>query len=158
MSFYGQKDGLFWPSYFFPDLKDQPKEISRKISDIKQFAGEYRGDFFEVLMLSRTSQAPPHWYDPDNHAPRLACERVALKFMLVDSNFAADFLSEEELDKAQDTYARKQHNNHTLQKLLAYFAYALQSGGFRFNGEVDIVCNLFTLPILDEYKNAWRKK
>ena len=49
MSFYGQKDGLFWPSYFFPDLKDQPKEISRKISEIKQFAGEYRGDFFKVL-------------------------------------------------------------------------------------------------------------
>lgn len=154
MSFYGQKDGLFWPSYFFPDLRDQPKEISRKISEIKQFAGEYRGDFFKGLMLSRSNHEPPHWYDPDNHAPRLACERVALKFMLVDSNFAADFLSEEELDKAQDTYARKQHNNHILQKLLAYFAYAFQSGSYRLSTDQDPLLNLFAIPILDEYKKC----
>ena len=88
-------------------------------------------------------------YRADDPCMQAACEHVALKFMLCDSDLAKDLLSEEELAKANEVYARKQYNSKLLQKLLCDFLNLLLEQRGKNN-----LRNLFTIAIIDELRKV----
>ena len=126
MSMNRHKDGLFWPSFFYPslaqDIDSTNKRLQEQINSIRQNAQPYNGQHFIQEMLEYAHISSREWFIPDNPIPLLACERVALRFMLEDSSFAADFLTEEELEKAKATFARGQYTSGLMKKLLKYFS------------------------------------
>lgn len=157
MSTHRHKDGLFWPSLFYPSIP-QDRDTSEtllqeELSQIRQISCEYDSRILTREMLSLTSLDAYAWHQEAiaNAAPVLACERVALKFMLEDTDLAEALLSEEELEKAQATYARKQYNSAALKRLLALFCGLLAS---QRDKTQNTLRNLFTLPLLEEYRRA----
>jgi hypothetical protein len=153
------KDGLFWSSFFYPSIRTDEdsaeKRLQEKIDWIRQYACQYNGQYFVREMLSLSGIESREWHEVNNSIPLLTCERVALKFMLETSNFAADFLTEEELTKAQATYERKQYNSAILKQLLTYFFNALRLLHSEPEGSVDKLHNLFTIPLVDEYRRVY---
>lgn len=159
MSMNRQKDGLFWSSFFYPSIRTDEdsaeKRLQEKIDWIRQYACQYNGQYFVREMLSLSGIESCEWHEVNNSIPLLTCERVALKFMLETSNFAADFLTEEELTKAQATYERKQYNSAILKQLLTYFFNALRLLHSEPEGSVNKLHNLFTIPLVDEYRRVY---
>ena len=142
MSNCRQRDGLFWPSLF---LIPDEKRIKQTIKWLKDCHADYDGKNFMFYMLKATAMPETRKYRPDDACMAKACEIVALKFMLDDTDFAKNMLDDDEYEKARSVYARKQYNSKILQQLLTYFLLLLsQSNCEKLN-------NLFTIALLDEF-------
>ena len=141
MSIFRQRDSLNWLSFF--SVKNE-KEKLQFLNHIKEMKIDYSSQWLaeEMLRLSGRSCSE---YRTDDPCMQTACEHVALKFMLHDSDLAKDLLSEEEFIKANEVYSRKQYNSKLLKKLLCIFLSMLLE-----KGSEDSLNNLFTLSILDE--------
>jgi len=134
-------DGLFWLSPFsFPNS-------SHLINMAKNHSGEYKSEQLALKMIELSDLERD--YSANNASVQLSCERVALRFMLSQSDVAEHLLNEDERAKAIDLYKRKQYNSKLLQKLLCGFTVLLLDNRFR-----DKLRNLFTLPILEEFQKA----
>ncbi len=140
MSMYRRGDGLNWPSLFLAE-----KDKKQMLKMLKEQPNTYDRQLLAWKMLERSFINRE--YRANDPCVQTACERVALKFMLQDSDFAKDFLSSEELSKANEVYARKQYNSKLLQKLLQDFLTLLKQPDLN-----DMLENLFTLSILDEIR------
>lgn len=141
MSFYRQRDGLFWSSLFSVS-GEQKKRILNLIKDSQP---GYTSQCLTAKMFEFSGMINVSDYRANDHCMQTACERVALKFMLCDSDFAKDVLNDEELEKANEVYARKQYNSKILKKLLnCFFVLLIHSPDIRAG-------NLFTIPIIDEF-------
>lgn len=146
MSMYRHRDGLFWPSLFSIDEKKK-KELLNHICD-ESNSHLYNPKQFVFFMLENSMLSD--WGGISNDSGfQTACEHVALKFMLCDSDLAKDLLSEEELAKANEVYARKQYNSKVLQKLLHRFFELLAY--MRPNCNLQ---NIFTIAVMDELRKV----
>ena len=145
MSMYRHRDGLFWLS-----LSSIPSEKEKKqlLKCIKERHTDYTAQWLASEMLKLSDMGHSE-YRADDPCMQAACEHVALKFMLCDSDLAKDLLSEEELAKANEVYTRKQYNSKLLQKLLCDFLNIL----IEQRGKNDLR-NLFTISIIDELRKV----
>ena len=144
MSIFRQRDSLNWLSLFSVSEKEKKQTLQR----IQQIQMEYDSRYFAYDLLQITGLNPGD-FRTDDTATQIACETVALKFMIEDSDFAKDLLSVEDFEKAQSVFARKQLNSKLLKNLLSCFSKLLTDHGRECN-----LKNLFTLPILDQIKIA----
>ena len=143
MSFDRHRDGLFWSS-LFSISGEQKKHI---LNRIKESHLDYTSQWLATKMLEFSGMRRIFDYRADDHCTQIACERVALKFMLCDSDFAKDVLSDDELEKANEVYARKQYNSKLLKKLLSYFLVLLN----HYQSLEMSIGSIFALPIVDEF-------
>ena len=146
MSMYRQRDGLFWPSLFSIDEKEK-KKLLNHICD-ESNSHPYDPKQFVFFMLENSMLYDRGGISNDSGF-QTACEHVALKFMLCDSDLANDLLSEEELAKANEVYARKQYNSKVLQKLLHRFFELLAYTHSNCNLQ-----NIFTIAVMDELRKV----
>ncbi len=145
MSMYRQKDGLFWPSFFSVPSEKEKKQVLKRIAETSI---AYKGEYL-VRELLAASAMIAFDYDAADPCMQTACERVALKFILYDSDLAKDLLEGEEQSKARELYGRKQYNSKLLQKLLRDFLSLLTE----FHAKNSLQ-NLFTISIMDELRNV----
>ena len=145
MSMYRHRDGLFWLSLFSISGEKEKKYLLRLIEErhIDYTSQWLASELLEVSGMNHSE------YRADDPCMQAACEHVALKFMLCDSDLAKDLLSEEELAKANEVYARKQYNSKLLQKLLCDFLNLLLEQRGKNN-----LRNLFTIAIIDELRKV----
>ena len=139
MSMYRHRDGLFWPS-FFSTKKEELKKLH-------EYDTVYSPHWLAEEML-RLTNIKDSEYESNDPCTSAACEHVALKFMLCDTDLARELLSEEELAKANELYARKQYSSKLLKKLLQTFYNLLRIS--QTDKQRDNLRNLFTLAIIDE--------
>jgi len=141
MSIYGHGDGLFWLSLSsFIDGKEKKKLLEQLAADQTEYTAK---DLASCMLL--LSSINFH-YSADDRCVQAACEHVALKFLLCDSDFAKCLMSAEDLAKANELYARKQYNSKLLKKLLRDFLKLTQMAYMH-----NKLINLFTLSIVNEY-------
>lgn len=140
MSIFRQRDSLDWLSLF----SVSEKEKKQTLQWIQQIQMDYDSRYFSHELLQITG-LNSQYFRTDDIATQIACEYVALKFMIEDTNFAKDLLSAEDFEKAQSVFARKQLNSKILRHLLSCFFKMLRDHGHKGN-----LKNLFTLPILDQ--------
>ena len=140
MPYFRQRDGLSWLSLF----SVQPNEKEKVLEQLRATTIEYSGKAMTRQLFSGSSSAK---FDFTSSEVQTACERVLLKFMLCDSDFAKDYLNGEEFVKANEVYARKQYNSKLLQTLLRAFSDLLSSHPLKSD-----CYNLFTIPVLDEIR------
>ena len=144
MSIFRQRDSLDWLSLF----SVSEKEKKQTLQWIQQIQMNYDSRYFSHELLQITGLNSQN-FRTDDTATQIACEYVALKFMIEDTNFAKDLLSAEDFEKAQSVFARKQLNSKILRHLLSCFFKMLRDHGHEGN-----LKNLFTLPIMDQIKIA----
>ena len=144
MSMYRHRDGLFWPSFFSIPSEKEKKQLLKWINERHI---DYTAQWLASKMLELSGMGLFE-YRSDDPCMQAACEHVALKFMLCDSDLAKDLLNEEELAKATEVYARKQYNSKLLQKLLSDFLNLLHICNS------NSLKNLFTISILDEIRKT----
>ena len=139
---YDYVDCLFWLSIFSIQNEEEKKQLLKLI---KEYHVDYTAQLLadEMLKVSGMNYSE---YRPNNPCVQTACEHVALKFMLYDSNLAKDLLSEDDFIKAKEVYTRKQYNSKLLQKLLCDFLKLLSVKREKIN-----LKNLFTIAIIDEF-------
>ena len=145
MPMYGHRDGLFWLSLFSISNEKEKKQLLKWINERHI---NYTAQCLASEMLGLSGMGYSE-YRSDDPCMQAACEHVALKFMLCDSDLAKDLLSEEELAKANEVYTRKQYNSKLLQKLLCDFLNILIEQRSKNN-----LRNLFTIAIIDELRKA----
>ena len=150
MSFDRHRDGLFWSS-LFSISGEQKKHI---LNRIKESQLDYTSQWLATKMLEFSGMRRIFDYRADDHCMQTACERVALKFMLCDSDFAKDILSDEELEKANDVYARKQYNSKILKKLLSHFLVLLN----HFQSLVIRIGSILQFRLLMNFVRCKRRK
>lgn len=145
MSMYRQRDGLFWLSLFSIPSEKEKKQLLKWINErhIDYTAQWLASEMLELSVMGHSE------YRADDPCMQAACEHVALKFMLCDSDLAKDLLSEEDLAKAKEVYARKQYNSKLLQKILHDFLNILIEQRGKNN-----LGNLFTISIIDELRKV----
>ena len=144
MSIFRQRDSLDWLSLF----SVSEKEKKQKLQWIQQIQMEYDSQYFAYALLEATGLSP-HDFRTNDAATQIACETIALKFMIEDTDFAKDLLSAEDFEKAQSVFARKQLNSKILRNLLSCFFKLIGDCGHKSN-----LKNLFTLPIMEQIKIA----
>ena len=145
MSIYKHRDGLFWLSLFSISNEKEKKQLLKWINERHI---DYTAQWLASEMLELSGMGHSE-YRADDPCMQAACEHVALKFMLCDSDLAKDLLSEEELAKATEVYARKQYNSKLLQKILHDFLNILIEQRGKNN-----LRNLFTISIIDELRKV----
>ena len=145
MSMYRHRDGLFWLSLFSIPSEKEKKQLLKWINERHI---DYTAQRLASEMLGLSGMGHSE-YRADDPCMQAACEHVALKFMLCDSDLAKDLLSEEELAKANEVYARKQYNSKLLQKILHDFLNILTE-----QQEKNNLKNLFTISIIDELRKV----
>ena len=145
MSMYRHRDGLFWLSLFSIPSEKEKKQLLKWINERHI---DYTSQWLASELLEASGMNHSE-YRADDPCMQAACEHVALKFMLCDSDLAKDLLSEEELAKANEVYARKQYNSKLLQKLLCDFLNLLLEQRGKNN-----LRNLFTIAIIDELRKV----
>ena len=145
MSMYRHRDGLFWLSLFSIPSEKEKKQLLKWINERHI---DYTAQWLASEMLGLSGMGHSE-YRADDPCMQAACEHVALKFMLCDSNLAKDLLSEEELAKANEVYVRKQYNSKLLQKILHDFLNILIEERGKNN-----LRNLFTISIIDELRKV----
>lgn len=143
MSMFRQRDSLNWLSLF----SVSEKEKKQLLQLIQHNQAEYNSYRFACALFYATG-LEPHEFRTDEPSTQKACEFVALKFMIEDTDLAKELLSAEDFEKAQAVFARKQLNNRILRSLLSDFHYLLH------DCDKSNLKNLFTLPILDQIKIA----
>ena len=145
MSMYRHRDGLFWLSLFSIPSEKEKKQLLKWINErhIDYTAQWLASEMLEVSGMGHSE------YRADDPCIQAACEHVALKFMLCDTDLAKDLLSEEELAKANEVYVRKQYNSKLLQKILHDFLNILIE-----QREKNNLRNLFTLAIINELRKV----
>ena len=145
MSMYRHRDGLFWLSLFSIPSEKEKKQL---LKWIKERHIDYTSQWLASEMLGLSGMGHSE-YRADDPCMQAACEHVALKFMLCDSDLAKDLLSEEDLAKAKEVYARKQYNSKLLQKILHDFLNILIEERGKNN-----LRNLFAISIIDELRKV----
>ena len=145
MSMYRHRDGLFWLSLFSIPSEKEKKQLLKWIEERHI---DYTSQWLASEMLGLSGMGHSE-YRADDPCMQAACEHVALKFMLCDSDLAKDLLSEEDLAKAKEVYARKQYNSKLLQKILHDFLNILIEQRGKNN-----LRNLFTISIIDELRKV----
>ena len=136
--FSKHRDGLFWPSLF-----SSPKEALVLFCHQKLDREPARNRPLLVLRMLESADLEPNGPDTQDPLMQQACERVALQFMMEETDFARDVLPPEEYEKAMSVYSRRQYSSKVLQKLLACFTDLLDTQ------ECKHLNNLFTLPVLN---------
>ena len=116
MSIFRQRDSLDW----LPLFSVSEKEKKQTLQWIQQIQMNYDSRYFSHELLQITGLNSQN-FRTDDTATQIACEYVALKFMIEDTNFAKDLLSAEDFEKAQSVFARKQLNSKILRHLLSCF-------------------------------------
>ena len=144
MSIFRQRDSLNWLSFFSISEKEKKQTLDR----IQKIHLEYDSACFARDLLYATKLHPQD-FRTDESATQIACEYVALKFMIEDTDFAKDILSSEDFEKARAVFARKQYNSKILKHLLSCFYRLIVN-----NRHENSLTNLFTLPILNQIKIA----
>ena len=145
MSMYRHRDGLFWLSLFSIPSEKEKKQLLKWINERHI---DYTAQWLASEMLELSGMGHSE-YRADDPCMQAACEHVALKFMLCDSDLAKDLLSEEDLAKAKEVYARRQYNSKLLQKILHDFLNILIE-----QREKNNLRNLFTISIIDELRKV----
>ena len=145
MSMYRHRDGLFWLSLFSIPSEKEKKQLLKWINERHI---DYTAQWLASEMLELSGMGHSE-YKADDPCMQAACEHVALKFMLCDSDLSKDLLSEEELSKANEVYVRKQYNSKLLQKILHDFLNILIEQRGKNN-----LRNLFTISIIDELRKV----
>lgn len=149
MSIYGHGDGLCWPSLF---SFQNEKEKKQALKHIDEQRNDYSREWLAQCLLGFSGDDLAE-LRVDDPCVQSACERAALKFMLFDTDLAKDLLGEEEFTRACEIFTRKQFNSKLLQRLLCAFVNLLC-----LNLHADRLNNLFTIPIIDEYRKAREEK
>ena len=144
MSIHRHGDGLFWPSLFSISNEIEKKQLLTLIEETTIV--NYTSLQLAQKMLEISNMHLD--YRIDDPCVQLACEHVALKFMLQDSELAKDLLNEDDFYKANELISRKQYNSKLLQKLLHSFLKLLISK------QNDNLKNLFTISIINEYSKV----
>ena len=116
MSIFRQRDSLNWLSFF----SISEKEKKQTLDWIQKIHLEYDSACFARDLLYATKLQPQD-FRTDESATQIACEYVALKFMIEDTDLAKDILSSEDFEKAQAVFTRKQYNSKILKHLLSCF-------------------------------------
>ncbi len=145
MSMYRHRDGLFWLSLFSIPSEKEKKQVLKRINERHI---DYTSEWLAREMLETSSMGYSD-YRADDPCMQAACEHMALKFILCDSDLAKDLLNDEEVSKAHEVYARKQYNSKLLQKLLHDFLNLLIAHRDKHN-----LHNLFTISIIDELRKV----
>ena len=148
MSFYRRGDGLFWPSLFSVS-KEEEKDFIYQIKNILPDYTNYTSQVLAIRMLEHPEKNILNFSSADP-CVQSACERVALKFMLCDSDLAKDLLDEGELEKANEVFARKQYSSKVLKKLLGYFLCLMNELTLRGH----LTSDLFIIPFINEYNKV----
>ena len=102
--------GLDWSTFF---IDENGNNISKKqlLEDLK---GCDNAEEYYNRSLCHIKFKGFESYDENS---RLALERVLCRFLVQDTNFASDVLTEEEYLKAQELISRKQFNSKLLKQL-----------------------------------------
>lgn len=138
MSYDKQGVGLYWPSLFsIGEIQLLKEAKSLQPQNLK-----FNSDTLALKMAELSNLR----FINNNNNFKKACANVALKFMLIESSFAKELLSNEEYNKSLETYSRKQFNSKILQNLIQIFTYLL------INYSSKSMSNFFTLSILNEYQ------
>ncbi|MBQ2877040.1 MAG: hypothetical protein IJE25_08520 [Clostridia bacterium] len=140
-------DSLLWLSLF--SIPESGR--ADLIKAIKEAPPACTGDQLAAALLN-TSPLSDMYYLRSEPAMHRACQRVALEFALFGSDFAKTLLSEDELGKAQDLFARKQYNSKHLSRLLSMFVKMLTTYEQRHQAVSGGVQTLFTSQLLKEYR------
>ena len=120
--------GLDWSTFFIgkngeeinkKQLLEELKRCNQTENYYNQYKGYIKGKYID-------------FYDENTH---LALERVLYRFLVQDTTFALDVLTEEEYLKAQDLVARKQFTSKLLKQLNGKFSYLLHCENNKF-GEI----------------------
>ena len=137
MSINGHRDGLFLPSLFYFKNDCEKKAILKQLNE----SGSYSNQRLTQRMLDMSNISCTQ-YRTDDKCVQRACEFVALKFMLCDTDLAKELLSEDELSKANESFARKQFDSRHLKKVLHIFYILIREQKTDAN-------YLFYIPIID---------
>lgn len=148
MSMYRHRDSLLWLSLFSIPSEKEKKQLLKRI---QAYPASYTAKALAIEMLN--ASGIEREYRAEDPCIQAACEYVALKFMLHNSDLAKDLLNEEEFAKASEVYARKQYNSKLLQALLQNFLKLLYE-----QQENKSLKNLFTISIMDAFKEAQAKE
>ncbi len=110
--------GLDWSTFF---IDENGKEISKKqlLEELKLC------DNAEDYYNRGIHYIKPRCFDSYNGDLYLALERVLYRFLVKDTSFALDTLTEEKYLKAQELVLRKQFNSKLLKQLNGKFSYLL---------------------------------
>lgn len=136
--------GLFWPYLFSLENEETRRNTVKHIKQIRKSGYAYA---LPVKWMLEQSGIPfPDLYEQQNLND--ACRNVALKFMLIDTDLAGEFLDEEQLNKARETYSRRQYKSKLLEELVSYFGALVNVFSRDDNGRFK---NLFTISIWDEF-------
>lgn len=147
MSSLGHRDGLFWPSLFLFNSKE------KDVDNILKECRNYQGVANNLAPIMTRNLIGENKYEIK--LLEEACEHVALKFMLEDTDLAKELLNDDELlMKASEVYKRKQYNNKILKQLLNSFWYVLQSCLI----DKSKVGDIFQISINDELKKCQEEK
>lgn len=144
-----------WQTFFGVQNEKEKEQLIKRITETK-FWCTYTSKELTDKMLEISGMKYSDYRDRDENLSciQAACEKVAFKFMLCDSDFAKDFLDEEELLKAKEVYIRKQYNSKLLQqKLLPIFVNLLKEPDLEIK-----LNNIFTISIIDEFCNIQEDK
>ena len=144
MSFYRHGDGLFWSSLFSIEGR-----MGQLLEDLSRHLPDYTAQKLATAMLGSREMRSSYLKETDPLV-QSACERVAIKFMLHDCELAEKLLDEEELDKANELFARKQYSAKLLKKL-ACILWRLLIDFSKINIQAE---KIFIIPIVDEYRIA----
>ena len=150
MSIQRHGDGLFWSSLFSIPATEQ----KHMLEQMKSPQGEYNGIAFCTTMLRISRIESINYMQDKRKYMTAACEHVALKFMLFDTDLASFLLDDEELEKARELYAvRKQYGSKLLKRLLGSFSVLLTLlDNRRFRSDC------FTIALLDEFRRVEEKE
>ncbi len=118
MSYNRRGDGFFQPSLSL--LNDQEK-YCKELKDKSRHTPTAQHEYLLHMMTDIHSGM----YQEQQNILQKACERVALSFMIEQSDYAELLLTEDEFEKASAVFARKQYGSKILQKLLDYFSQLL---------------------------------
>ena len=98
MSMYRHRDGLFGLSLFSIPSEKEKKQLLKWINERHiDYTAQWLAS--EMLKLSDMGHSE---YRADDPCMQAACEHVALKFMLCDSDLAKDLLSGEGLEYSEE--------------------------------------------------------
>ena len=150
MSMDRRRDGLFWSSLFSIPAAEQKQLLEQ----MRSHQGEYDGNVFCSNMLSISRINSIDYMQEKRKYMTAACEHVALKFMLFDTDLASFLLDDEELEKARELYAvRKQYGSKLLKSLLGSFSELLKFLDYR-----KFRSDCFTISLLDEFRKVEEKE
>lgn len=139
---------LFWSTFF-----NCENDATRKREIIKLIKSATAEDYQSAHLVNFLDL---HDIQPHDEAYTRACEAAALSFCLEYSDFAREFLSEENYDKALNLFKRKQYSGNACKELLSKFVALLKKINVVYNYDrrntLDRLCDLLRQDIVRVFK------